>query len=168
MKKALLALAALVATVSIIHASPAQEHSVGTNSVMVLPPRGTQNATTWASGVLYTQGAVVINSNRYYWCQTAGGGTNTTADAPAYEADGRSANGTNVWQYILPGSRAVGKITNNGSASIYVTPGAAAVLNAGQPLNANGGAWNIEEAIANSAFYAICGSASNSVSTVDK
>jgi hypothetical protein len=134
---------------------------------MVLPPRPPQSATTWASGTLYSQGDIVINSNVYFWCQTASGGTNTAADAPVKDADGRSDAGTNVWQFIPPGPRAVGKITNNGSASIYVTPTVDAVLNAGQPLNANGGIWNIEEALAHYAFYAICGSASNLVSTVD-
>lgn len=120
-------------------ADPSYSHTVTTNSVMILPPRNLSNAAAWATNTLYAQGQVVKSAKKLYWCQTAAGATNTIADLPAYEADGRSANGTNTWQFIPSEKRSGCAIVNDGTNTCYISFGSAAVLNSGIRLNANGG-----------------------------
>ena len=166
MRKTLLA--ALVAFVftTLAYAGSGQGHTVGTSSVMILPPRGQSTANAWATPVTYAQGAIVSHGGHLFWCQTAGGANDAT-DAPVLEADGRSSVGANTWQYIPRGDRELGVIVNNDDAPIYLND-ATAVANAGIRLNAAGGVWNIPSGLLNSPVYAICGSASKSVTTFDR
>jgi|3_EtaG_2_1085321.scaffolds.fasta_scaffold252224_1 hypothetical protein len=163
---AIAAIAVLVAASAI--AGSGQNHQVGTNSVMILPPRGQTSANAWATPVTYAQGDIVSHGSSLFWCQVAGGGANTSADTPAIEADGRSADGTNTWQWIPRGDRIIAAIVNDGSAAIYLNDRPAAVVGAGIRLNASGGVFNVPAGMMNTPLYAICGSASNSVAIFDR
>jgi hypothetical protein len=168
MIRRILALAALVALAALtVQAGSGQGHTVGTNSVMVLPPRGLAAADAWAASTLYSQGDVVKHGASYFWCQTAGGGTNTASDAPAIDTDGRSSAGTNTWEFIKPGARKFGYVVNDSTNAVYLND-VTATTGAGIPLTSRGSVWNIPAGLMNSPIYAICGSAGNNVATFDR
>jgi len=143
-------------------AGPPYSHTVGTNSVMILPPRTIQNATAWATNTLYSQGAIVSYNGMFFWCQTAANATNTASDIPAWEADGRSADGANTWQFIPSGKRNSFAIVNDGANACYLSFGSAAVVNSGIRINSSGGNVSDFSGGYQGAVYAISG-ASNGV-----
>ena len=156
-----LAALSLFVGVAVLLAGPPCSHSVSASSVMVLPPCGIQAAPTWTTNVVYTQGDIVIYNGQFFWCQTAAGATNTIADIPKWETDGRSADGTNTWQYMSKNARNGFAIVNDGTNSIYLSFGSPAVTASGIRLNANGGSASDFSGLYQGAIYAISAGANN-------
>lgn len=159
----ILAGALLFVGVAVLLADPPYSHTVGTNSVMVLPPRTLQNAAAWTTNVVYSQGDIVLHGGKLFWCQTAAGATNTISDVPAYEADGRSNDGANTWQYIPSVPRKGFFVVNDDDSVTYLSFGVAAVLNSGARMNANGGSMDDFAGVYQGSIYAITSVTSNNV-----
>jgi hypothetical protein len=138
--------------------------SVGTNSVMLLPPRNLGAAASLTATQYCSQGSVYVASGVYYWVVVPG--TNATALVASMAA--LNTNGAAVLRRIPAGSRGEPwVIVQSGTNVLSVVEGAAAEAGAGVCLTTAGS--SCEPPVASDrAVYGIVGSGSTSVSVQER
>lgn len=98
-----------------------------TNRTMVLPPRGAQVDTLWATNTAYNPGTMVrIANTRRVYMALAPGGTSATSGSGPVGMGIVTNDGSVQWIYVQPKARRTWLIqhTSGGSADIfYETPG---------------------------------------------
>lgn len=92
----------LVAGVALAQ-QPPRVATVGTTSVMLLPPVTPSTTNGWWASTAYVRGDIIVDQNtmtKYYWCVTAGTSSNTI---PTFGTtnDVTEAGGP-TWRYIPP------------------------------------------------------------------
>ncbi len=115
--------------------------SVLDTSVLISGARGIKSAAAYAALTAFAQGDYILVEKRVYFAAIAG----TTADTTApTHADGDVVDGTVTWRRVPRGDRQTFQVVNDSADLIYLSSdGQPAVLNEGNRLNANGGAWNM-------------------------
>lgn len=141
-----------------------QSITVGTSSLMILPPRQLQidSIPAWANATAYAQGSLVRIGARMYFAVI--GGTSGASQPAAGIAD--TVDNTVTWRWIPTGKRNGAAIVNDSTNILYTSFGYAAVANKGQRLNASGGSLNLSSDNGDSLQSAVYGIASGAGSNV--
>lgn len=106
----------------------------------LIVPSTTKHTNQWAISTAYVYGDKVINSNKSYWCISAGTSSATVADGPSALDGDDTTDASVTWRYARE-RRSQLYIINDGANIIYLGFGNAAVTNRGIRLNANGGVY---------------------------
>jgi len=144
-------------------AGPPRKYTVGTNSVMVLPPRGRLSAPDYAADTSYNVNDIVKSGSAYWFCTVTNGLSVSNSLAGLWTA----SDGSNTWHRIATGKRNGFMLINDGTNTVYGSFYSAAELNKGFRLNANGGSLDDFTGGYQGAIYAICSGASNNVGAVE-
>ena len=136
----------LTALAAVVVAEP-YSVDVGPTSTMVLPLRrsGTIYGQAWTTNLPYSQGDIVTNASKAFWCVVAGTSTNVAGAAGPNVASGSFADGTVTWRRLFEGPRSgFAIIHDDTNAACYFSIGYTAVYQTGVRLTANGGSWTSE------------------------
>ena len=144
MKKVLSLIAGLmlVATVLIAvdRSNPPLEMTVGTNSLMIAPPR-VNVAKNWVAGTGYRNGDLVrstTDTSRVYWNMTSLTNLTVAVTEPVHAWSFALDNVTNIWQRVSPEPRKGIIIGNDGPGVGWFALNNVAVTNKGIVLTAGG------------------------------
>ncbi len=159
MKKCIVGLSLILA--SLAHAGGGSA-TVGTNTVKILGVPNQDYAPAWATGTVYSAGAVVTANSTRYFALT--GGTSSTV-APIGITD--VTDGTVTWRHQLRARRVGMAVVNSGTGTVYIWWSNDASTSLGIPLNTGDKLILTEADCPQTPVFAAADSEGNAVSIVE-